>query len=62
VYEWIEMFKNCRTSVTDAECLGYPTTATTAQSLQWKHPSSAAKKFKAQVDVDHHLGFSRACS
>jgi hypothetical protein len=32
VYEWIEMFKNGRTSVTDAECFGHPTTATTAQN------------------------------
>jgi hypothetical protein len=28
VYEWIEMFKNGRTSVTDAEHLGHPTTTT----------------------------------
>jgi hypothetical protein len=32
VYEWIEMFKNGRTSVTDAERLGHPITATTAQN------------------------------
>jgi hypothetical protein len=32
VYEWIEMFKNGRTSVTDAERSGHPTTATTAQN------------------------------
>jgi hypothetical protein len=32
VYEWIEMFKKGRTSVTDAERLGHPTTATTAQN------------------------------
>jgi hypothetical protein len=32
VYEWIEMFKNDYTSVTDAECLGHPTTATSAQN------------------------------
>jgi hypothetical protein len=32
VYEGIEMFKNGHTSVTDAECLGCPTTATTAQN------------------------------
>jgi hypothetical protein len=32
VYEWIEMFKNGRTSVTDAECSGHPTTATIAQN------------------------------
>jgi transposase len=30
VYEWIEMFKTCRTSETDAERSGHPTTATTA--------------------------------
>jgi hypothetical protein len=30
VYEWIEMFKNGRMSVTDAERLGHPTT--TAQN------------------------------
>jgi hypothetical protein len=32
VYEWTEMFKNGRTSVTDAERSGRPTTATTAQN------------------------------
>jgi hypothetical protein len=32
VYEWIEMFKNDHMSVTDAERLGRPTTATTAQN------------------------------
>jgi transposase len=32
VYEWIEMFKNSRTSVTDAERSGHPTTATTSQN------------------------------
>jgi hypothetical protein len=32
VYERIEMFKSGHTSVTDAECLGHPTTATTAQN------------------------------
>jgi hypothetical protein len=32
VYVWIEMFKNGAMSVTDAECLGCPTTATTAQN------------------------------
>jgi transposase len=32
VYEWIEMFKNGHTSVTDAEGSGHPTTATAAQN------------------------------
>jgi hypothetical protein len=32
MYEWIEMFTNDRTSVTDAERSGHPTTATTAQN------------------------------
>jgi hypothetical protein len=32
VYEWTEMFKNGRTSVTDAEHSGHPTTAPTAQN------------------------------
>jgi hypothetical protein len=32
VYEWIEMFKNGCTSVTDAERLGHPTTATTTRN------------------------------
>jgi hypothetical protein len=32
VYEWIEMFKNGGTSVTDADCSGHQTTATTAQN------------------------------
>jgi transposase len=32
VYEWVEMFKYGSTSVTDAESLGRPTTATTAQN------------------------------
>jgi hypothetical protein len=32
VYEWIEMFKNGCTSVTDAERWGHPTTATTTQN------------------------------
>jgi hypothetical protein len=32
VYEWIEMFKNGCKSVTDSECLGHPTTATTTQN------------------------------
>jgi hypothetical protein len=30
VYEWIEMFKNGHKSVTDSECSGHPTKATTA--------------------------------
>ena len=32
VYEWIEMFENCRTSVTDAERPGSPATATTTRN------------------------------
>jgi hypothetical protein len=32
VYEWIEMFKNGRTSMTDAELSGHPNTATTEQN------------------------------
>jgi hypothetical protein len=32
VYEWIEMFKNGCTSVTDAECLGCLAAATSAQN------------------------------
>jgi transposase len=32
VYEWIEMFKNGRTSVLGAERSGHPTTDTTAQN------------------------------
>jgi len=32
VYEWIEMFENGRTSVTDAECSGRPATATTTRN------------------------------
>jgi hypothetical protein len=32
VYDWIEMFKNGHTRVTDAEHSGHPTTATTAQN------------------------------
>jgi hypothetical protein len=31
-YEWIEMFKNGHTSVTDADSLGCPITATTTQN------------------------------
>jgi transposase len=34
VYEWIEIFKNGLTNVTDAECSGHPTTATTAQNQE----------------------------
>jgi hypothetical protein len=34
VYEWTEMFKDGFTSVTDAEHLGRPTTATTDFSKQ----------------------------
>jgi hypothetical protein len=34
VDEWIEMFKNGCMSVTDAECLGHPITATTTLILQ----------------------------
>jgi hypothetical protein len=33
MYEWTEMFKNGRKSVTDVERLGRPTTATTAQNV-----------------------------
>jgi len=33
VYEWIEMFKNGRTSVMDAEHLGWPSTSTTDEKL-----------------------------
>jgi hypothetical protein len=37
MYEWIEMFRNGRMSVTGAECSGHPTTATTAhESLKQK--------------------------
>jgi len=32
VYEWIEMFENGRTSVTDAERSGHPATATTTRN------------------------------
>jgi hypothetical protein len=32
VYKWIEIFKNVHTNVTDAECLGHPATAKTAQN------------------------------
>ena len=32
LYEWIEMFENGRTSVTDAECFGCPATATTTRN------------------------------
>jgi hypothetical protein len=32
VYKWIGMFKNGRTSATDSECSGHPTTAITAQT------------------------------
>ena len=32
VYEWIEMFENGRTSVTDAERFGCPATATTTRN------------------------------
>jgi transposase len=32
VYEWIEMFENGRTSVTDAERSGRPATATTMRT------------------------------
>jgi hypothetical protein len=32
VYEWIEMFKNGCTSVSDAESLACPTTATTIEN------------------------------
>ena len=32
LYEWIEMFENGRTSVTDAERSGLPTTATTTSN------------------------------
>ena len=34
VYEWIEMFKNGRTSVMDAECSGQPPTSTTDKKLE----------------------------
>jgi hypothetical protein len=34
VHEWTEMCKNGHTSVSDAERLGRPTTATTAQNEQ----------------------------
>ena len=33
VYEWIEMFKNGRTSVMDAEHSGRPSTSTTDEKL-----------------------------
>jgi hypothetical protein len=32
MYEWIKLFKNGLTSVTDAECLGFPPIATSAQN------------------------------
>ena len=32
IYEWIEMFENGHTSVTDAECFGCPVTATTTRN------------------------------
>jgi hypothetical protein len=32
VYEWFETFKNGHMSVTDADSLGYPITATTTQN------------------------------
>ena len=34
IYEWIEMFKNGRTSVMDAECSGQPPTSTTDEKME----------------------------
>jgi len=34
IYEWIEMFKNGRTSVMDAERSGRPSTSTTDEKLE----------------------------
>ena len=34
VYEWIEMFKNGRTSVMNAKCSGRPSTSTTDEKLE----------------------------
>jgi hypothetical protein len=65
MYEWIEVFKNGRTSATDAECFGHPTTAQTAWNeerareliLQNKRVmvDETAKQLNISIESDHSV-------
>jgi hypothetical protein len=62
VYVWVEMFKNGHTSVTDGECSGHPTTATTVQNeerameLIWFFKTEMWQSIKLQKNWMSALG------
>jgi transposase len=60
VYEWIEMFKNIRTSVTDAERSGHPTTATTAQNEERARELSLQNRRVMVSEIAKQLNISIA--
>jgi hypothetical protein len=62
VYEWIEMFKDGRTHVTDAECLGCPTTTAqneeTATELILQNRRVMVDKTAKQMNISSGSAYS----
>jgi hypothetical protein len=52
VCEWLEMLKKCRTSVTDAECVGCPATPTINEKL--KGPEPWFSRLKESLSQEQH--------
>ena len=63
-YEWIEMFKNGRTSVMEAECSGRPSTSTTDEMLEEARAIILTDRTVTIEEIALQLGISQgtACS
>jgi hypothetical protein len=57
VYEWIDMFKHCRRSVTDSECFGCPSSAT----YNDKQEEARARILKDRMAI-RHMAFNTKCA
>ena len=59
VYEWIEMFKNGRTSVMDAERAGQPSTSTTDEKLEETRAIILTERRVTIEEIALQLGISQ---
>ena len=59
VYEWIEMFKNGRTSVMDTERLGQPSTSTTDEKLEEARAIILIDKRVTKEEIALQVGISQ---
>jgi hypothetical protein len=73
MYEWVDIFKKDRTSVTDSECLGRPFTATSddkvehARAMVLKNRTVSIRDNTSTLDISEGLaqdisGFHKVCA